>query len=404
MALVSRPSTQFPPMDEFQDIRPYDDAEVTGVVHRLLADQDFLDFLGRYDSPRLARFAPILVRWAARRQVRKLIGDISTIDEFQDVVARYVSKIIDETMAGCEFVGLEHLRKDKAYLFISNHRDIAGDSMLVDFVLHQSGYKTVRIAVGDNLLQRPFATDIMKLNKSFFIRRSETGTRKVFAAMMLSSRYIQSSLASGHSVWIAQAEGRAKDGIDETETALVKMLALADRKRPFDETIASLSIVPVTLSYEYDPCDLLKAKELSIRRRTGDYQKPPGEDLQSLATGLGGFKGRVVLQFGDVLDGKFETPAAVAAELDRQILEGLRLYPANFEALRLVASEPGADARYQHALERVCESYRTLRDDRFEARVEQCLPEWRPELLAMYANPIVNKLDHGIEPTLSVGA
>ena len=159
--------------------------------------------------------------------------------------------------------------------------------MLLDYALYESGFDTVRIAVGDNLVQVGFATDLMKLNKSFFIRRSEEGAKKVYAALLQSSQYIHHSLRNGHSIWIAQSEGRAKDGMDITDPAIIKMFALAERKADFDNLIERLNIVPLAISYEYDSCDIAKALELQVTEQEGVYEKPEGEDLANLARGLG---------------------------------------------------------------------------------------------------------------------
>lgn len=376
-------------MDDFEDIRPFRDNEVPGVIGRLSQDREFLDFLGRYDSPRLAALMPPLVRGFAARRVLTLLGDVSSVRDFQLVVERYARKIITETMTEFSFDGIEALDPGKAYVFISNHRDIAGDSMLVDYALHVSGRDTVRIAVGDNLVQRQFATDLMKLNKSFFIKRTGEGAREKYAGLSKASKYVHQSIAEGESIWIAQREGRAKDGMDTTDPAVIKMLGLAERKKDFAEVVSSLNLVPVTLSYEFDPCDELKAKELSAVRRDGYYEKPPGEDLVSLARGLGGFKGRVHLAFGRPLTGHFEDADAVAAHLDIQIPAMLRLYPVNYLALAELAKrneEPYASLKVEPGDE-ISSSDQQI----FTERLAGVDPELQYDWLRMYANPVLNK-------------
>ena len=286
-------------MSKFDDIRPYRDDEVKAVIQSLLADREFLDFLGKYHSPRLSRYASGLLRPLTRHVLRRALGKVNSVRDFQEVVSFYATRIVTETMSEFVFQGIENLEAGKAYLFVGNHRDIAGDSMLVDYALWMSERDTVRIAVGDNLIQREFATNLMKLNKSFFIRRSEEGAKKIYAALLQSSQYIHESIQEGSSVWIAQAEGRAKNGIDVTDPAIIKMFALADRKAPLGDLVERLAIVPVSISYEYDPCDYLKAKELTAVQLSGAYKKPPGEDLLSLVKGLGEFKGKVYLRFGE---------------------------------------------------------------------------------------------------------
>jgi hypothetical protein len=390
-------------MSEFDDIRPYHDDEVDGVLASLLANQDFLEFIARFKLPRLNAklpgFAVYLVRLVLARQVRK----VHSINDFQKMVSSYARKLVLETMDGFRYMGLEHLDPDESYLYVGNHRDIAGDSMLVDYALYLAGRDTVRIAVGDNLVQRQFATDLMKLNKSFLIRRSETGAKKIYAALLESSRYIHASIASRNSIWIAQSEGRAKDGIDLTDPALVKMLTLAERKQAIGTTVKNLRIVPVSIAYEYDPCDLLKARELHSLKSEGGYNKAPGEDLLSLVKGLGEFKGKVTLRFGAPLGDQFEIAEQVASEIDRQILDGLQLYHINYWALEQLSKRGPSEAEiaagdgnhYNVVWQQVAhladlDSLSVLAD-----RFDNCPEEHQLEWLQMYANPIVNKVNHG---------
>jgi hypothetical protein len=390
-------------MSEFDDIRPYHDDEVDGVLANLLANRDFLEFIAKFKLPRLnavfPKFTNYLVRIVLSRQVRK----VHSIKDFQMAVASYARKLVQETMHGFRYSGLEHLDSGESYLYVGNHRDIAGDSMLVDYALYLAGRETVRIAVGDNLVQRQFATDLMKLNKSFLIRRSETGAKKIYAALLESSRFIHASIATGNSIWIAQSEGRAKDGIDLTDPALVKMLALAERKQAIGTTVKNLRIVPVSIAYEYDPCDLLKARELHSLKSLGSYDKAPGEDLLSLVKGLGEFKGKVTLHFGTPLGDQFEIAEQVASEIDRQILDGLQLYQINYWALEKLSKRAlteveiaeGVGNHYHAVWQQVAhladlESLSVLTD-----RYDSCPEEYQLEWLHMYANPIVNKVKHG---------
>lgn len=375
----------------FRDIRPYEDAEVPEVIERLLGDESFIDLIAKMVSPGLRKAAPWLVRLFVRRMLRKQIGNVASVDDFQGVVSRYATRLIRATTTAFDYSGLDRLDPARACLFVSNHRDIATDSMLVNYALFFSGRPTVRIAVGDNLIQRQFATDLMRLNKSFLIRRSVEGVKKAYAALLESSSYIQQSLDDGYSIWIAQSEGRAKDGIDRTDPAVIKMFLLARRKegRSVGELTASMNMVPVTLSYEYDPCDLLKANELWHVAREGSYAKPAGEDLISLAKGLGEFKGRVMLRFGTPLGARFETPEQVAQELDRQILANYELYPSNYVALSMIGEEP-----YASLSRSLCAEYEKVvtsgKEREFRARIELCPPEHRDYFLRMYANPLLN--------------
>lgn len=364
----------------FDDIRPFHDEEVAGVVYTLVRDPSFLDFIAKWLLPRLYGWLPSVARFGVSLYVRYHLGQVSSIREFQQGVSHVARKIVEETTDEFSFEGIENLDPDQSYIFISNHRDIAGDSMLLDYGLYLNDRDTVRIAVGDNLVQIGFATDLMKLNKSFFIKRSAEGAKKIYAALLQSSQYIHQSLGAGHSIWIAQSEGRAKDGIDRTEPAIIKMFALADRKADFDALIASLHIVPMAISYEYDPCDVPKAIELQAIAAEGHYEKPEGADLANLARGLGGYKGRVVLRLGNPIAGDFGSAEAVASEVDRQIRQNLELFPINYWALR----EQG---------ESVTDI--TLSPEQtamFEQRLAACPAEARAQWLLMYANPVGNSI------------
>ncbi len=377
-------------MSGFDDIRPYEDSEVTGVLQRLLSDQDFLGFISKYRAPRLSRFFPNWIRKKIRATLARELETVDSVHGFQTMMSSYVTRLIKDSTSSFDCQGVEHLEKGKGYLFVSNHRDIAADSMFVDYALFHSGYETVRIAIGDNLLQRPFATDLMRLNKSFIIKRSAEGAKNIYAALLQTSKYIEMSINEQHSIWIAQAEGRAKNGIDRTDPAIIKMFGLSRRKFPgtYAELIRSMQIVPVSISYEYDPCDALKAKELYQIGQEGRYLKPAGEDLLSLVKGLSEFKGHVNLHIGSPLGGDLNSPEEVAAELDRQILSSYKLYPPNYIALEMLEMEP-----YSSLWQAIRHRRSELFDDRDEAffkhRLKQIPGEHQPYLLKMYANPLV---------------
>ncbi|MBT4162726.1 MAG: glycerol acyltransferase [Gammaproteobacteria bacterium] len=371
-------------MSDFEDIRPYHDDEVSDVLNQLVRDPELTGFLATWLAPRLSKLFPVgsLISFFLQRKIR----GVSDIRGFQNVIANYARKLVRDGTTKFVYEGFEKLKPNEAYLFVSNHRDIAGDSMLLDYALYLSGLETVRIAIGDNLVQREFATSLMRLNKGFFIKRSAGGPRKVYAALMQSSQFIRHSLDDGHSIWIAQSEGRSKDGFDVTDPAVVKMLVLSDRKKPLTETVHKLRIVPLSISYEFDPCDVLKATELGKIDLEGGYEKPPGEDLMSLVRGLGGQKGRVIFRLGKELKSEYETPEQVAAEIDREIISNLELFPVNYWAVSKL-NEP--------------EYRELLADSNFEIskkealaltnRLKQCPPAYRRYWLKAYANPVLNR-------------
>ena len=372
-------------LQEFDDIRPYEDEEVGEVIYRLLRNKDFLNFISGWQLSGIHHLLPWVARSMTAIYLRMWLGRVRSISQFQQRVYFVVRKIIEETTDGFVYEGIQSLDPSQSYIFISNHRDIAGDSMLLDYALYESGFDTVRIAVGDNLVQVGFATDLMKLNKSFFIRRSEEGAKKIYAALLQSSQYIHHSLRNGHSIWIAQSEGRAKDGMDITDPAIIKMFALADRKADFDNLIERLNIIPLAISYEYDSCDIAKAMELQVTELEGVYEKPEGEDLANLARGLGGYKGRVVLRVGTPIRGGYGSADAVAKEVDRQIRQNLELFPINLWALSQLDDPPFNDVNAGFTID-TCDNTAY-----FEQRLHKCPEKARHHWLCMYANPVVNK-------------
>ena len=364
-------------MDQYQDIRPYNDEEVRPVIEGLLANPDFIRSIAGFSFPRLFRLFPVLVCWLARRRLSEQLKDVHTVKSMQGIIALYMDKMIEKTTSSLTHTGLEGLSRDKAYLFISNHRDIAMDPAFVNYMLFHAGFDTVRIAIGDNLLKRPFVTDLMRLNKSFIVHRSLKGRDLLKSSKQL-SEYIHHCIGTGHSVWIAQREGRAKDGLDRTDTALLKMLALARREDGFAAALNALHLVPVSISYEFDPCDLLKADELQQKSEHGTFQKTEQSDIHSIVTGMIGYKGRVHVSFGKQISLQSDDAEEAAALVDEQIIRNYLLQATNHQALQMLQDEKAVPADTDAAR-------------RFAARVEQASPAMRPFLLQMYANPVLSK-------------
>lgn len=379
--------------DPFAEIRPYKDDEVAGVVSGLLHSAEFLDTLAAYRLGRLANFLPQQLRPLLRPLVRYLLSrevrGVSDVRSMQLVIERYMTRMIEAATGGFSVSGLEHLNPGRSYLFMSNHRDIAMDPAFTNYALHKSGHETARIAIGDNLLTKAWVSDLMRLNKSFIVKRAVSGPRELLAASKNLANYIQHSLLQEHSpIWIAQREGRAKDGVDRTEPVIIKMLSMSRNKREqtFGEHIESLGIVPVAISYELDPCDAMKARELCQKSSEGVYEKGEQEDVASIAQGIAGKKGRVHVSFGTPLGDELETPGAVAAEVDRQITAGYCLHPTNMYAYRRLY---GADAPVPSEL--------YLEDGDcslagFEARIDAMPEAHRRYALDIYANAVVSKL------------
>ncbi|MCB1687432.1 MAG: 1-acyl-sn-glycerol-3-phosphate acyltransferase [Halioglobus sp.] len=379
--------------DPFAEIRPYKDDEVAGVVSGLLHSAEFLDTLATYRLGHLAGYVPRPLRPLLRPLVRfflaREVRGVSDVRSMQLVIERYMSRMIEAATGGFSVSGLESLSPDRPYLFMSNHRDIAMDPAFTNYALHNNGHETARIAIGDNLLTKAWVSDLMRLNKSFIVRRAVSGPRELLAASKNLANYIQHSLLQeSSSIWIAQREGRAKDGVDRTEPVIIKMLSMSRDKREqaFGEHIRSLGIVPVAISYELDPCDAMKARELYQKASEGRYQKGEQEDVASIAQGIAGEKGRVHVTFGTPLGDELETPEAVAREVDRQVITGYCLHPTNIYAYRRLygADAPVPDELYLE------EGDCSLAE--FEARIEAMPEAHRPYALGIYANAVVSKL------------
>jgi hypothetical protein len=319
--------------------------------------------------------------------LRGELRGVRDVSGFQLVIERYMSRMIEDSTAGFSVSGLERLDRGQAYLFMSNHRDITLDPAFTNYALFHNGFDTVRIAIGDNLLTKPYVSDLMRLNKSFIVKRSARGPREMLKVYRELSAYIRHSIQEdGAPVWIAQREGRAKDGIDHTEPAIIKMLAMSRRnsEESFGEFIASLRIVPLSIAYELDPCDALKAAELHSMDTTGHYEKAEHEDVASIAAGIRGNKGLVHVAFGEPLGSSHETPEAVAAELDRQIIGNYRLHRTNLYAWRMLhgSEPPDIDP---------AELPGSCSEAAFRQRMQAIPAAQRDYALGIYANAIASK-------------
>lgn len=373
--------------DPWADIRPYMDHEVADVLERLSHDSELLDALTRFRLPRMAKWAPPVARALAGHAIRREVKGVTSVREFQMRIASYMERMIRTTTDAFEVSGLDKLDDNSAYLFIGNHRDISLDPAFVNYALYQAGRDTVRIAIGDNLLKKPYVTDLMRLNKSFIVPRSARGKRAMLAAYQQLSSYIRHSITEdNHSIWMAQREGRAKNGIDRTDPAIIKMLTMAkrhaERDMVFGDAIAELKLVPVSISYEYDPCDSQKAQELHDIATQGSYAKSEFEDIRSIVSGITGSKGRVQLKFGTPVGADMATPDEVAAEIDRQVIGGYRLFPSHYLALEALGESPELVAR---------KSITRQDRERFKARLASVPEALQPYWLEQYANPVKHK-------------
>lgn len=378
-------------MGEFDAIRPYADSEVPTVLARLLADNEFLDILTQYRFPRLAGALGWMLKPLIAYRLRLEFNKVVSVAALQEKVEVYVDQSIERATDGVTYSGIEQLKAGSAYLFLANHRDIVMDPAFVNYAVYHAGLPTPRIAIGDNLLQKPFVSDLMRLNKSFIVHRSLNGRREKLASYQLLSAYINYSIRTDcESIWIAQAEGRAKDGNDRTDSAILKMFHMSRKSEAFAEVIAALKLTPVSISYEYDPCDQAKARELFIRATSGSYCKAPGEDDQSIALGITGYKGRVHVHFSAPVSNGLEDSKQLAAEMDKQILSGYRLFPVHYLAYAMWSErDPALDVPSAAQLFPAEELARA--ETEWNKRLARCPAEQQPFLVLQYANPVRNQ-------------
>lgn len=378
-------------MNEFDDIRPYHDDEVPGVLARLSRNREFIDTLLSIKYPKISRWVPWLMRPLISRALKREFSKMHTVHDLHDATRVSLGNLLTKIESKVTISGLDKLDRDTAYLFISNHRDIAMDPAFVNLALYDDNRDTVRIAIGDNLLTKEFTSDLIRVNKSFIVKRSVTGRREKLAALKQLSNYIRHSITEDNaSIWIAQREGRAKDGLDKTEPALLKMLVLSKQKeQTFAEAIKELNVVPVAISYEFDPLDEAKGMELHAKATTGEYEKEEHEDFLSIYNGIVGRKGAIHVAFGEPLQTGIDSADDMAVAVDRQIISNYHLHPTNLLAYDLL-----------HGPNDVVTSWkREIKDDwsvvshEFHQRINAMPDSCRDIVLAMYANPVCQKLN-----------
>lgn len=374
---------------EFDDIRPYNDDEVKPTLKRLLADNEFIDAIAKLKMPKVGHFAVPFLRSSVRKRLARESAQVETVEDFQLRIKPYLGDLLKRTTAGLTVSGLDQLPKSGAYLFISNHRDIAMDPAVVNWVLNQYDYQTLRIAIGDNLLTKPFAADLMRLNKCFIVNRSASAPREKLKAARQLSSYIRHSLLEDHAnIWIAQREGRAKDSLDITNQAILSMIAMAKQKQEsFGDYLNRICMIPVSISYEWDPCDQDKARELTILEQQGSYKKSEHEDVQSIAKGILGKKGRVHLAFGQRIPAALESAEATAKYLDKVMIEQYVLQPSHCAAYELIEGKAPELPVTDQAIRYSQFDARATREQ-LQRRLQECPPAWRSWFLKIYANPV----------------
>lgn len=374
---------------EFDEIRPYFKEELPRVFEELIADPEF------------RRVACLAIPGVPFEAIAHQMRQCKTSKDFQ---VAFCYGILWGIAKKCtQGLTLDHTSlKDKqmSYTYISNHRDIILDSGFLSILLADQGMETVEIAIGDNLLIYPWIKELVRVNKSFIVKRA-VGMRQMLESSARLSRYIHYAIAEkGESVWIAQREGRAKDSNDRTQDSLLKMLAMGGEGDLVDR-LQSLNIAPLAISYEYDPCDYLKAQEFQLKRDVENYKKSDKDDLKNMETGLFGYKGSVCFRTGNCLNEalvkvdrtlpKQELFSAIAAIIDHEIHRNYTIYPGNYVAHDLLSGESRFADKYTSGEKEVFENYLAKQLDKIEL-ADKDIPFLRSKLLEMYANPLVNYL------------
>ena len=377
-------------LTEFNEIRPYNDEELPQIFEELIAD------------PAFQKAATGAIPNVPFELLAQKMRACKTKLDFQEAFCYGILwKIAADHTAG---LTLDHTAipdKSKAYTYISNHRDIILDSGFLSILLIDQGMDTVEIAIGDNLLIYPWIKKLVRVNKSFIVQRALT-MRQMLESSARMSRYMHYTISEKkQSIWIAQREGRAKDNEDTTQPAILKMMALGGEGSPV-ERLRSLNLVPVSISYEFDPCDYLKAKELLARATTGSYTKSKEEDIISMRQGLLGQKGRVHFTIGTPVNTFLNTGTCdnlsanelyrtIAGYIDRQIHTHYRLYPNNFIAEDLLQA-----SCYNYGEGQYSGQERNDFEDYLAQRIalanlsEENEPFLRRIMLSMYARPLIN--------------
>ena len=375
---------------DFDAIRPFEPDELPEVFDRLLKDEQFLKVLA-YLYPGVPKEA-----------IGARMHQCKTNLDFQKAFCYdFLVKLLAKASLGCD-IDVSAVDLKKRHTFVSNHRDIVLDSALLHKLLIDSGSDTTtEIAIGDNLLKLPWVKDIVRLNKSFIVERS-LPMRQMLAASKRLSEYMHFVIAQKNdNIWIAQREGRAKDSNDRTQEAILKMMAMGGSGSVCDR-LAELHIVPLAISYEFDPCDFLKAREMQLRRDVDGWKKGPTDDVVSMQTGIMGYKGHIHYHAAPCIDGwlrtlpadmpKGEFYAAVAAHIDREIFLGYRLYPGNYVAVDLLRGNSDCASHYTAAERDAFEKYIAGQIAKIHDLPNPDVAFLRERMLEMYANPAINQM------------
>ena len=374
-------------MQRFDAIRPFYDSEINEALHDVV-NHPMMKTMMNFTFPEVKDEV-----W--KEQLKKT----HSIRDFQcNFIYNTIQKVLEKSSEGLTTSGFEKLEKNTSYLFISNHRDILLDTTLLNVCLFEHGLVMTASAIGDNLVKKAFLSTLAKLNRNFLVLRGLSPREMLQSSKLLSEYMGQLLLRENRSVWIAQREGRTKDGNDETNPGVLKMIGMGSDEANLMDYFKKLKIVPVSISYEYDPTDVLKMPQLMAEANNEVYVKDKNEDFMTIISGIMGTKKRIHISVGDVLDTEIDQIVAendnvnkqvqaLAQAIDDSILKNYQLWPTNFIAYDIL----NGTNRFAHLYK---DSEKSLFERRLEMRIGSDNPVTRQGFLAMYANPVVNKLKY----------
>jgi 1-acyl-sn-glycerol-3-phosphate acyltransferase len=374
-------------MTKFDSIRPFYDSEVNTAL-KSLVNHPMMKAMMDFTFPELEE-----TTW------KEQLSRTHSIRDFQiNFVYQSIQRVLERSSEGLTTSGFEKLEPNTSYLFISNHRDIILDTSLLNVSLFDHGLVMTASAIGDNLVQKDFLLKLSKLNRNFLVQRG-LSPRELLQSSKLMAEYMYHLLSKeNRSVWIAQREGRTKDGNDATHQGVLKMIAMTSDEQNCMDFFKKIKIVPVSISYEYDPTDALKMPQLLALSKDEVYIKEKNEDFITLLSGIIGQKKRIHIHVGDVLENEYEKIKAendnnnkqiqaLAQVIDDSILQSYKLWPTNFIAYDILNNT----SRFAHLYD---EKERQLFERRLEMRIDAENETMKAGFLAMYANPVVNKLKY----------
>ncbi|KQK25899.1 glycerol acyltransferase [Chryseobacterium aquaticum] len=372
-------------MSKFDEIRSFHDCEVNEAVQSIIR-HPMMKALMNFTFPDIDE----------KILSEKLKNTHSVYDFQKNFISHTIRKILETSSQGLTTSGFDKLDKNTSYLFVSNHRDIVLDTSLLNLVLLDKGYIMTSSAIGDNLVHQNFLHILAKLNRNFLVQRGLSLREKLKSSQLMSEYIFQLLTCENRSVWIAQREGRTKDGKDATQQGVLKMLAMASGNASLPEFFKNLRIVPLSISYEYDPTDVLKMPQLLAKQNDEVYVKSKDEDFNTMMSGVLGQKKRIHLHAGNIineelndiavnLDNKNKQLQAIAQIIDDSVIDNYKLWPTNYIAYDLLNKTEQFSEKYTDKEKQIFER-------RLEMRINIDDETLRNGFLSMYANPVVSKM------------